>query len=358
MRHLPHRRALAAATAVLSVGALVGCSSDEPPARAVTPLTLAVAGDVHFAGSSAAALDPGGLDAIAPVLSSADVAVVNLETAVTDRGTPAGKQYTFRAPASGLAALEAAGVDAVGMANNHSLDYGQEGLADTLAAGTAQGLPLIGIGADADAAFAPWTTTVRGHRLAVLDATQVLDGSLAAAWTATDTWGGLASVKTAAGRDRLVAAVRTARAEADSVVVFLHWGKELDDCPLDDQETLAGDLVAAGADAVVGSHAHRLLGGGWLSAGDRTGYVDYGLGNFVFYATKEVTVQTGVLVLTLPGTGGVSAATWNPARIRSGVPVPLTGDAATEAVAAKDALRGCTDLVGAPPASGGGGAGS
>lgn len=352
---MPHRppRPLAALAVLLVAAPLAACSDDGPAERVVAPLTLAVAGDVHFAGSSAAALEPGGLDAIAPVLGAADVAVVNLETAITDGGTPAPKEYTFRAPASGLAALKAAGVDAVGMANNHSLDYGQQGLADTLAAGEAEGMPLIGIGADVDAASAAWTTTVGGHRLAVLDATQVLDSNLATAWTATADQGGLASVKTDAGRDRLVSAVRAARGTADSVVVLLHWGKELDECPRQDQEELAGDLVAAGADAVVGSHAHRLLGGGWLTAGDRTGYVDYGLGNFVFYATKEVTVQTGVLVLTLPGgaAGGVSAATWEPARIRSGVPVPLEGEAAAAAVAEKDALRSCTDLRGTPGAT-------
>ncbi|WP_432572149.1 CapA family protein [Kineococcus sp. SYSU DK005] len=346
-RRTPPR--LAAALTATALLAAAGCGGEEepPPRAAPGPVTVAVAGDVHFAGASAAAAEPGGLDAIAGVLGDADVTVVNLETAITDRGTPAAKQYVFRAPARALGALRAAGVDVAGLANNHALDYGRQGLTDTLAAGREQGLPLIGAGEDAAAAFQPFTTTVRGHRLAVLDATQVLDTSLAGAWTATDDQPGLAAVRDDAGRERLLGAVRAARAGADSVVVLLHWGKELEECPSPAQRDLAGALVAAGADAVVGSHAHRLLGGGWLAAGGRRGYVDYGLGNFVFYAKKGVTTATGVLRLTLPGGGGVGEARWSPARIRGGVPVPLEGADAEEALAAKDALRPCTDLEGA-----------
>ncbi|NAZ74157.1 CapA family protein [Kineococcus sp. T13] len=310
------------------------------------PLTVAVAGDVHFAGSSAAALEPGGLDAIAPLLSAADVAVVNVETAITTGGTPAAKRFTFAAPPAALGALRSAGVDVAAMANNHALDRGRDGLADTLAAGASQGVPLVGIGADADAAHAPWTTSVRGHRLAVFDATQVLDSSLAADWTAGPRHGGVASVKSAAGRQRLLSGVRAAAGSGASVVVVLHWGEELAGCPLPAQEELADALVAAGADAVVGSHAHRLLGGGWKEAGGRTGYVDYGLGNFVFYARQGVTTRTGVLLLTLPGDGGAADARWEPARIVSGVPVPLTGAEAARAVEDEEALRGCTDLHG------------
>ncbi|MFD0481672.1 CapA family protein [Kineococcus sp. GCM10028916] len=330
--------------AVVALLLVAGCSGD-PEAPAPQPITVNVAGDVHFAGSSAAALEPGGLEAVAGVLGDADVTVVNVETAITDRGDPAGKKYTFRAPASGLGALKAVGVDVAAMANNHSLDYGRTGLQDTLAAGKAQGLPIIGLGTDVGAAFAPYRTTVRDNRLAVFDATQVLDTSLATAWTATAEKPGLASVQTDSGRARLVAAVKAERGRSDSIVVVLHYGRELAGCPTDDQRRIARELVAAGADAVVGSHAHIQLGQGFLTAGDRTGFVDYGLGNFVFYAERPGTVDSGVLKLTLPGTGGVSAAAWTPATIRSGVPVPLTGDEAAEALQEKDSLRACADLA-------------
>jgi poly-gamma-glutamate synthesis protein (capsule biosynthesis protein) len=94
---------------------------------------------------------------------------------------------------------------------------------------------------------------------------------------------------------------------------------------------------------VVGSHAHVLLGGGYL----RGAYVHYGLGNFVFYSRGGVTAQSGVLLLTLRGRA-VTKAQWVPAVISGGIPLPLAGAAAERAVAAWQALRGCTGLAAKP----------
>ena len=145
-------------------------------------MTLAFGGDVHFEGVVRPRLaDPAtALAPIQPVLAGADLAVVNLETAVTDRGTPAPKQYLFRAPATAFPALRAGGVTVATMANNHGMDYGVVGLADSLAAAAAAGFPVIGIGTDAAAAYAPYLTTIKGQRIAVLAATQVLDENLIA----------------------------------------------------------------------------------------------------------------------------------------------------------------------------------
>jgi poly-gamma-glutamate synthesis protein (capsule biosynthesis protein) len=307
------------------------------------PVTIAFGGDVHFESAIAGRLarDPATtFGPIAGVLRRADLAVVNLETAVTDRGAPAAKEFTFRAPPSAFAALDAAGVDVATMANNHGADYGVVGIRDSLAAARQAGVPVIGIGNDAAEAFRPFRVTVGGQRIAVIGATQVLDSNLAAAWTAGDGKPGLAS---AYDEQRLLRAVRAARAEADTVVVDLHWGRELARCPIDRQRALAPKLVAAGADVVVGSHAHVLLGGGYL----RGAYVDYGLGNFVFYSRGGVTAQSGVLLLTLRGRA-VTRAQWVPAVISGGVPLPLQGAAAQQAVAAWQGLRGCTGLAAGP----------
>jgi hypothetical protein len=315
-------------------------SSREPTGE---PVTLAFGGDVHFEGAIGVRLarDPATtLGPIATMLRRADLAVVNLETAITDRGTPAGKEFTFRAPASALEALKAAGVDIATMANNHGEDFGVVGLRDSLAAGQAADFPLAGIGRDAKEAFRAHRFTVKGQRIAVIGATQVLDASLAAAWSAGDGKPGLAS---AYDERRLLAAVRAARASSDTVVVDLHWGRELVNCPIDRQRALAPKLVAAGADVVVGSHAHLLLGGGFL----RGAYVHYGLGNFVFYSRGGVTAQTGVLLLTMRGRA-VTKVRWAPAVISGGIPIPLQGAAADRAEAAWRALRGCTGLSAKP----------
>jgi poly-gamma-glutamate synthesis protein (capsule biosynthesis protein) len=263
--------------------------------------------------------------------------MVNLETAITTRGTAERKDFTFRAPPSAFRALRAAGVDVVTQANNHGLDYGQVGLADSLAAAHAAHFPVVGIGKDATEAFHPWRTTVHGQRVAVIGATQVIDGNLIASWTAGPGHPGLASAKDVPA---LLATVRTARRSADIVVVYLHWGTELHTCPNTQQHDLAPQLVAAGADVVVGSHAHVQLGGGYLGHS----YVDYGLGNFVFYASGGgVTSRSGVLTLTVRR-HAVTKAVWTPAVIESGVPIPLHGAAATAARRSWLALRSCTGL--------------
>ncbi|MCL9760763.1 CapA family protein [Frankia sp. AiPa1] len=323
-----------------------GPVGDGPRRATGQPVTIAFGGDIHFAGSPGQRLAADPSTAVGPMsstLSAADLAIANLETAITDRGTPAPKEFTFRAPATAFDAVRSAGLDVVTMANNHGMDYGEVGLRDSLAAASAAHFPVIGIGLDDTGAFTPYRTTIKGQRIAVIGATQVLDDELAAAWTAGPGKPGLASAKQV---DKLVTAVRAARSTADTVIVFLHWGVEQQQCPATPQRTLEPLLTAAGADIVVGSHAHVLLGGGWASDG---AYVDYGLGNFVFYASGSGhNTESGVLRLTVAGRA-VTGADWVPARISGGAPRPLTGAAATQAVASWNALRSCTGLSATPP---------
>lgn len=283
--------------------------------------------------------DPG--NALGPVsesLSAADLAMVNLESAVTTGGAAAPKTYTFRAPPSAFRALSGAGVDVATMANNHGVDFGFEGLEDSLAAASEHDFPVVGIGRDAAAAYEPYVTTVQGQRLGFIGATQVLDSALADEWTAGEDAPGLASAKNV---DRLRGAVRSARADVDTLIVYLHWGRSMEPCPLERQQELARTLIDAGADALVGTHAHRLLAGGFLDGG----YVHYGLGNFVWYNAGGASGQTGVLTLSVLN-GEVTDAEWSPAVISGGVPRMLSGEEADSARAQWKDLRECTDLAG------------
>ena len=282
---------------------------------------------MHFEGASANALN-GDLGSATSMLKKADLAVVNLETAVTTRGTAAPKQFTFRAPATAMTALRRSGIDVVTVANNHGMDYGRVGLADTLAAGKRAGLPIIGAGADVTAAFTPFRKTVNGVRVSILGATDVLDAFATNTWPATETTSGLASAK---DPNLLVDAVRAAAARSDVVVVVLHWGVELQSCPSQRQRTLAKQLTKAGADVVVGSHAHVLEP--YVRSG-RTA-IHYGLGNFVFYSTSGPALQSGVYSVVVDSQGVVGTK-WSPAMIQGGRPQLLTGSAA-EAAASKEA---------------------
>lgn len=303
-------------------------------------VTFAFGGDVHFEQELRALLDRDPANVLAtqrPVLSSADVAMVNLETAITTRGTPVAKDFTFRAPPAAFTALAAAGVDVATVANNHGLDYGPVGLADTVAAAKAAGFPIVGIGATAAEAYAPWRTEVNGQRISVIGATQVIDSELITSWTATDTHPGLASAKDV---DRLVAAVRAARADSDTVVVYVHWGTERVSCPNPQQKQLASALQAAGADIIIGGHAHVLLGGGMLD----DAFVAYGLGNYFFYATAGNRADSGVVLVQATGRR-IDGYQFSPAHISGGQARTLTGSAADQAIKAWTALRPCTGLT-------------
>jgi poly-gamma-glutamate synthesis protein (capsule biosynthesis protein) len=126
-------------------------AAQSSPLGSGNPVVFAFGGDVHFEGvlSSKLAASPSTvLDPIAPTLGAADVAVANLETAVTNGGAAMAKQFVFRTPASAFAALRGGSIDVVSMANNHGMDYGEAGLRDSLAAAKRYRFPVIGLGLD------------------------------------------------------------------------------------------------------------------------------------------------------------------------------------------------------------------
>jgi poly-gamma-glutamate synthesis protein (capsule biosynthesis protein) len=304
-------------------------------------VTLAFGGDVHFEGIVRSKLDASPtsvMAAIAPVFKKADLAMVNLETTVSYGGAPIpGKTYTFRAPPSAFRALKAGAVDLATVANNHGMDYGLTSFLDTLRYAKRYHFPLVGGGRNAAQAYAPYRITIKGQRIAILGASQVIDSNLISSWTAGAGKPGLASAYDVA---RLIAAVRSARKKADTVVVYLHFGEERHPCPSGMQIGIAHKLIAAGADVVVGSHAHQQQGGGRLGRA----FVDYGLGNFVWYSqSSSASTTTGVLEVTVTGRR-IDGYKWVPARIVGGSPTPLSGSARSAGLASWRGLRSCTNL--------------
>lgn len=338
------------------VGAAPTTTSTAPrgPRGSGQPVVIAFAGDVHFPAEQLE--EPGVtstgipvladqlradptkvLAPIAPTLSGADLTIANLETAITDRGEPvAGKKYHFRSSAQSFTALKSAGVDLVTMANNHALDYGPEGLQDTLAAIDASKMPTVGIGRNAAEAFRPYRTTIKGQRIAVVAAVDWVEPAVVDSWTATDTQAGLAF---SIDPTRLLDAVRAARVDTDTLIVFMHWGTEDTWCASVRQRDLAYQLFDAGADVVVGTHTHRVFGAGRLDGH----FVAYGLGNFVYFREDGESGRSGVLLVTATGRD-VDSYAWVPTRITHGIPVPQTGQAAADDLATWESRRTCSAL--------------
>jgi len=316
--------------------------TDQRPGR----FTMAFAGDVHFSGRVRDRLDrdPATVFAeAAPGLRRADFTMVNLETAVTDGGVQQSKEFTFRAPPAAFTALREAGIDLVTMANNHGADYGTPGLRDSLAAMRAAHFPVVGIGKDAAAAYAPYTTTLHGVRVAIIAADQVQDETTLRLFSAGPHSPGVAN----AFSDRLIRSVERAKAAGYVVVVYLHWGIEYHTCPSDLQRSLAGQLAHAGASAVIGTHAHVLQGAGWRPDGT---YVAYGLGNYLWWMSfGNNQDDNGVLSLTFDHSRVVGAR-FAPSHLdQRGVPVPAGGAEARHILGEWRGDHSCTDLSRQPP---------
>ncbi|MDT4996848.1 MAG: hypothetical protein QOD45_916 [Pseudonocardiales bacterium] len=162
-------------------------------------------------------------------------------------------------------------------------------------------------------------------------------------WTAGADSPGVASAFSA----QLLANVRAAKAAGYVVITYIHWGTEYVTCPNSLQESLAAQLAAAGAAAVIGTHAHVLQGAGWRPDG---AYVAYGLSNYLWWMSfGNNQDDNGVLTLTFRG-GKVVSNSFDPSHLDSrGVPVPATGVEGARILQQWNDDRSCTDLSATPP---------
>jgi poly-gamma-glutamate capsule biosynthesis protein CapA/YwtB (metallophosphatase superfamily) len=246
-----------------------------------------IVGDVMLGRGVVWQADP--LAAVTPWLRSADLTVGNLEGVITTGAPPPQAEpdlippYSLLMPITAVTALQDAGFDLLNLANNHVLDGGGAGLAESVAYLQDTGITPFGlVGTDASIPQ-PVIRDVRGVRLAFLGFNRVSYGSPSAADSLRP-----------AEWDRVgaAAAIESARAQADAVIVSVHWGHEYELRASQEQRILAQAMVDAGATLVVGHHPHVVQEIGTLtpqpahSTGQQTAatdaFVAYSLGNFVF----------------------------------------------------------------------------
>lgn len=254
--------------------------------EALAPLPtirIAAVGDVNYDRSPAYIIQTTGdlaypLSRVQHVFEAADYTVANLETALGDVGEPAAKRYPFRSPPETAESLAIGGIDLVSLANNHAQDYGPEALLQGVDLLHAAGVATVGGGANEAAAYAPHIADINGLMVAFLGYVHVPVEAIThfdtESWTATADAPGLAWANPA----RVSADVAAIRPEVDLVVVILHSGYEYIEEPSEPQVAAARAAIDAGADLVVGHHAHILQGIHRYNGG----VIAYGLGNFLF----------------------------------------------------------------------------
>lgn len=282
----------------------------QPPTGSVT---LVFGGDVDLDRTTRTAIANGGVDApwryLAPTLRAADVAMLNLECSVSRRGSPEQKSYRFRGDPTALAGARRAGVDVLSSANNHSIDYGFDAFADTLAAVRASGIAPVGAGRDLAEAQRPAVFTVHGRRVAFVGISAIIP---APKWKAGAGHPGVAYDDSA----QITRQVSSAARVADVVVAYFHWGIEYTYVPSPAQRRAARAAIRAGATLVVGTHPHVLqpieVVEGHLVA--------WSLSNLVFQS-RPASVHTELLKVTVNRDGSVDWET-EPYYISAGVPRP------------------------------------
>ena len=219
------------------------------------------------------------------IMRNADLFVVNNEFAFTSRGTAVSKQYNFRADPKNVQILKDMGAGLVTLGNNHTYDYGEEGLLDTLDTLKAAGVPYIGAGKDLEEASAPAVYTIGGFRISLVNAESILFNSNPPAQCALE---GKPGTFDCYRPEMLFEAVRKAKAVSFYCIAVLQWVSEGKSTPNEKQLTLSRGAAEAGADLIIGGHPHVLQTIGRVGAVP----VVYSLGNYLFHSG---TYDTGVI---------------------------------------------------------------
>jgi poly-gamma-glutamate synthesis protein (capsule biosynthesis protein) len=233
----------------------------------------------------------GNAGAMRSLISKADIAIANFENPAPDRIRWHTSGTVFSADPGIIDGLVDAGIDYVSLANNHIGDAGDTGILQTIENLKERGLKFSGAGKNLAAARAPAMLEANGVTVAVLGY-----DAIARAYFADKEEAGSAQLSLV----RTTNDIKNARKNgADIVIVFPHWGTEYQYRPFAGQQRLAREIIDAGADMIIGNHAH------YAAAVEvyKGKPIWYALGNFVFDQTwSEPTMEGITLELTFHGT--------------------------------------------------------
>ncbi len=239
------------------------------------PIRLVAVGDLSFNGRYHELLKRRGPNHpfrfVSPAWREADLRLGNLESPITAAPKACPSKLTLRSTPCAAASLRAAGFDCVALANNHMLDFGPQGLADSRAALDAAGIAHVGAGQDDASAAAPIVLNRQGQTIGVAAFCRVENKSPLYAGPNSP---GIAALDVEAA----VRNVEELRSRLDWLIVQIHWGVELSSLPSPEQRLWARRLAKAGADLILGHHPHVVQP---MEKIGRTP-VFYSLGNFLF----------------------------------------------------------------------------
>ena len=262
---------------------------------------------------------------LGPVIREADLALANLEIALSNRGAPVrGKAIVHTGPPQAIQGLLDAGFDAFNLANNHVLDYGEEPLLDTVQSLHAVGLGTFGAGRNATEAAAPYITERNGLKIGLLGFTPTLPQGFEAGPNSPgvnplrvrtayrplrnldeypgtepviDTWPNEDDLQ------RMRGDIVSLRKRVDVLLLYQHWGSSITERVHDFQKVIGHTAIESGADAVFGGHQH-LISAIELYQGRP---IVHGMGNLLFHIKApfltEITHRTFLFGATMSRNG-------------------------------------------------------
>ncbi len=237
------------------------------------PLKVVVVGDIMLDNGPGhwISLGKDPFEPCASLIDHADLRVGNLECVLGRKGEMQIKPYIFRGASDSPRYLKRH-FDALSLANNHSLDFGPEGLVGMLEVLEGAGIATFGAGRNRGLSRRPLVLERRGHRVALLGFNEFYADSYAA--------GAKRPGNNPLVAEDLLADIAICRNElhCDVILPFLHWGEEMETQPRVDQRELAQRCIHAGATAVLGAHPHVTQ---TIDAFQGRPII-YSLGNFVF----------------------------------------------------------------------------
>jgi poly-gamma-glutamate capsule biosynthesis protein CapA/YwtB (metallophosphatase superfamily) len=288
--------------AILGAALHTGIQTRQHPAVVVpyphelAQVTFAVAGDVipHEAVKAAASAAGDGesgwaalFNQVDDVFHGVDFGFVNMETPVAPEHSHGTKPFLFDAPVALPQALKASGIKIISFANNHVMDQGWAGFAETRQHLREVGLEFAGTSDNTATAWQPVFTQANGIKVGWLGMTRWLNGGRnpdAADQPHVNFYPYPGEANGAPGADEatVLAAVKAAKAQCDLLVISVHWGIEYATAPRPEDVDLAHKMLEAGASVIVGAHPHVLQPMETYKTQDgRDTLIFYSLGNFL-----------------------------------------------------------------------------
>lgn len=286
------------------------------PARTAQPVvtTVTVVGDIMLDRGVAAASPDDPAAALEPMrrrLARADLTIGNLESTLSTAGAPRQGDDSFAADPAVLTGLEAAGFDLLALANNHTGDYGDTALLQTLRAIDGSPIARAGAGRNLREAWRPVVLRRQGVSFGFLAFNAIGETPRATADSP-----GAAAIRmqprtgplNTADLSRMTRAIGRLTQRVDVVVVLPHWGAQYTHQPVPAQRRVGAALVDAGADIVIGGHPHVVQG---VQLHDRR-LVVHSLGNFIFDMDFSVPTQEGAVLKLVFWDGVLRGARFTP----------------------------------------------